>query len=94
MGGISRREQETTIRWDAEERIASIFTCDPVTIRKLDRLVQEHPDTYKLVRTGKEDYPTNWYEVEASHIRFMKPASEARREAARQAAAARGFGAK
>lgn len=78
---LTRAEAETTIRWDAEEKIAHIYTADPISTRKLDKLCAERPDTYKLV---KRDENGAWYEAPAKMIKFGKPPSEARREACRR----------
>ena len=79
---LTNEERETHIMWNAADKVATIDTADPVTIRKLDKLAQEFPETYRVTR---EDpiYGTKWYEVSARYIRFGKPASEARREASR-----------
>ena len=85
---ISRSEMETTIRWDAEEKVAHIWTCDPVYIRKLDKLVAEAPEAYKCTKRTDDGA---WYEVAAKYIRFGKPVqvkepSEAQLEARKLAA--------
>ena len=87
MRSISRAEQETIIRFDAEEQIAHIDTANPATIRKLDKLAGQFPDAYKCVRVDGE-YPAKRYTVPASFIRFRKPASEAQRAAGRERAEA------
>lgn len=81
--GYSRMEQETSIVWDEEEQIAHIYAASPVTMRKLDKLVAEFPDVYKCVWIDK-DGSAKKYEVTKRLIRFGKPASEARKEAARE----------
>lgn len=78
---LSKYEMETHIIWNAEEKIASIWTCDPVSIRKLDKLIAGCPDTYKCVERGN-DYAK--YQVNSKYIRFGKPASEAQLEAKRR----------
>lgn len=75
---LSRAETETTIRWDAEEKVAHIWTNDGVYIRKLDRLCAESPNEYRLV---KENPNGRFYDAPAKLIRFRKPASEAQRMA-------------
>ena len=35
-----RSEQETSIVWDEEEKVARIWTASPVSMRKLDRLCE------------------------------------------------------
>lgn len=74
----TRAETETTIRWDAEEKIAHIYTADPISTRKLDKLCAERPDTYKLV---KRDNYGSWYSAPAKMIKFGKPLSAAQKEA-------------
>jgi len=82
MRSISRAEQETIIRWDAEENIAHIDTANPSMILRLDRLAAAFPDTYTLVSEDKS-YHAKKYRVPASFIRFGRPASEAVRAASR-----------
>lgn len=82
MYKLSRYEQETIIRWDAESRTATIDSADPVTLRKLDALATQYPDVYRVI---SEDtlYNAKRYEMPAMYVRFGKPASDALREAAR-----------
>lgn len=84
----SRAEQETSIVWDEEEKVAHIYTASPVTMRKLDKLCSAHPEEYKRVwveQTG-ERITAAKYTAHSKLIRFRKPTSEAVREAARKAA--------
>lgn len=78
---LTQEERETTIRFDPVEKVAQIYTSDPVYIRKLDALCAEHPDEYRLVR--RDEYGAR-YIAPAKLIRFGKPPSEARREANRR----------
>ena len=82
----SRCEQETSIVWDEEEKVAHIYTASPVMIRKLDKLAAALPDTYKCM-WAQSDGMAKKYEVNKRYIRFGKPASEARKEAGRRIAA-------
>lgn len=84
----SRAEQETSIVWDEEEKVAHIYTASPVTMRKLDKLCEQYAE-YR--RTAQEiDKPGRQtaakYEVPARLIRFGKPreVTEEQREAARE----------
>lgn len=81
---LTNAERETTIRWDAEERVAHIYTAQPAYIRKLDNLCAEFPDDYKLV--SRDEYGAK-YTCPAKRIKFSKPASDARKEAGRRNAA-------
>jgi hypothetical protein len=47
---LSRCEQEVVINFNAEETTMSIYTADPVWIRKLDRLVESNSREYSFVR--------------------------------------------
>ena len=38
----TRMEQETSIVWDEEEKVARIYTASPVSMRKLDRLCEDY----------------------------------------------------
>lgn len=84
MGNILE-ERETTIRWDDAEKVAHIWTCSPISIRRFDKLVAEAPETYKCVKR-KDD--SVWYEVDAKYISFRKPSTriitDEQREATRQ----------
>ena len=82
MYKLIKAEQETIIRWDAEERIAHIDTAYAPKIAMLDKLVAAYPKTYKCVFVD-ERYHAKKYEVPASYIKFGKPASEAQKAAAR-----------
>lgn len=79
----TRAEMETTITFDAEEKTAHIYSADPVYIRKLDKLTETNPESYKCLRVldgGK----AKQYEAPAALIRFAKPPTEAQREANRK----------
>lgn len=80
MYSIPKAEQETVIRLDAIEHIANIYTCDPVYIRKFDKLAEQYPSEYKCVWTD-DKYFAKKYCVDSRFIRFGKPASEAQRKA-------------
>lgn len=84
----SRAEQETSIVWDEEEKVAHIYTASPVTMRKLDKLCAAYPGEYKRIWVEKAGARVTAvkYTAPARLVRFGKPASEAKREAARKAA--------
>lgn len=75
-----RCEQETSIVWDEEEKVARIYTCSPVSMRKLDRLCEQYPEEYVKVweETDADGRVTAArYQTECKMVRFKKPASEA-----------------
>lgn len=79
MYTLTRAEQETVIVWDAESRTATIDTADPVTLRKLDKLSEQHPEIYRLVSVDSL-YNSRRYEVPAKYVRFGKPPTDAQKE--------------
>ena len=82
----SRAEQETSIVWDEDEKIAHIYTASPVTMRKLDKLCEQFPDEYhRLLQEldGNDRVTAAKYITKCKFIKFGKPASEARIAAAK-----------
>lgn len=51
--GLSRDEQETYISFPAFGQEAMIFSTDPVWIRKLKKLCEEHSENYQIKEIGK-----------------------------------------
>lgn len=83
----SRYEQESSIVWDEDTKTARIYTASPVTMRKLDRLCAECPETYQRTwaeKTG-DSITAAKYEMPARFIRFGKPATAAQIEAGKRA---------
>lgn len=64
---ITRLEQETIVNFNAAEDTASVYTADPVYMRKLDKLCEREPVSYKLV---KQDKDGKWYEMPKRLVRF------------------------
>lgn len=64
---ITRLEQETIVNFNAAEDIASVYTADPVYMRKLDKLCEREPMSYKLV---KQDKDGKWYKMPKRLVRF------------------------
>ena len=82
MYHLSKYEQETTINWCIADKAAYINTADYKVIRKLDKLVAGYPHEYRC--TYDSVYGEKQYSIPIELIRFAKPASEAKREAARR----------
>ena len=80
---LSRYEQETIVNYNAGEQNATLYTRDKVVMRKLDTLVADFPDTYKL--TGQDEV-SKTYSFPKSHVSYRKPraVSTEQREQARQ----------
>ncbi|MDE7416279.1 MAG: hypothetical protein K2N44_08260 [Lachnospiraceae bacterium] len=80
---LSRYEQETTVNYNAGEQIATVCTRDKAVMRKLDTLVANFPDTYKLI---KQDEVSKTYSFPKSYVCYRKPraVSAKQRERAKQ----------
>ena len=84
-----RMEQETSIVWDEEEKVARIYTCSPVSMRKLDKLCADYPAEYMKVWEEKDAdgrVVAARYQTGCKRVKFSRPASEARREQGRRIA--------
>ena len=79
---ISRQEQETIVNYNAAEQIATVYTRDKTVMRRLDALVIDFPDYYRLI--GETDIDKT-YEMPKSFVSYRKPRqiSMMQREAAR-----------
>ena len=76
----SRVEQETTIVWNDEEKVAHIYTASPVSMRKLNRLCADYPEEYRKVweeRDADGRVTAAKYQTGCKRVKFGKPASEA-----------------
>ena len=80
---LSRYEQETVVNYNAGEQTATLYTRDKAVMRKLDKLVANFPDTYKL--TGQDEV-SKTYSFPKSYVSYRKPraVSTEQRERARQ----------
>lgn len=80
---LSRYEQETVVNYNAGEQTATVYTRDNAVMRKLDTLVSDFPDTYKLV---EQDEVSKTYSFPKSYVSYRKPraVSIEQRERARQ----------
>ena len=70
MGSLSKYEQETVINFNAGEQTATVYTRDKTVMRKLDTLVIDFPEVYKLV--GETDIDKT-YSMPKSSVNYRKP---------------------
>ena len=80
---LSRYEQETIVNYNAGEQTATLYTRDKAVMRKLDTLVVDFPDTYKM--TGQDEV-SKTYSFPKSFVNYRKSRtiSKEQRERARQ----------
>ena len=67
---LSRYEQETIVNYNTGEQTATLYTRDKAVMRKLDTLVADYPDTYKL--TGQDEV-SKTYSFPKSYVSYRKP---------------------
>lgn len=67
---LSRYEQETVINYNNEERQVSVYTCDPYVMRRLDKLVHDFPDVYRI--TASDAY-SKTYSFDKKYLAFRRP---------------------
>ena len=80
---LSRYEQESILNYNAGEQTATLYTRDKAVMRKLDTLVADYPDTYKL--TGQDEV-SKTYSFPKLYVSYRKPriVSVEQRERAKQ----------
>jgi len=81
---LTRYEQETVINYNNEEKHATVYTADPVTQRRLDKLVAKFPNDYKCTSETKisETQCAKTYEISSKkYVSYRSPMSEAHRKA-------------
>ncbi len=83
MRPLTRYEMETIINYNAGEQTAIVYTRDKAVMRKLDKLVTDFPNTYKLISQTDID---KTYFMPKSYVSYRKPRklSEGQREQARE----------
>jgi len=83
MANLTKYELETVVNYNAAEQTATVYTRDKSVMRRLDRLVADYPDTYKLINQTDMD---KTYSMPKSYVNYRKPRvlSSKQRERARQ----------
>ena len=83
MNKLTKYEMETIVNYNAAEQTAIVYTRDKAVMRKLDRLVEAYPESYRLVDQSDID---KTYSMPRSHVNYRKPrkVSNEQREQARR----------
>ena len=83
MANLTKYEMETVVKYNAGEQTATVYTRDKSVMRRLDRLVADYPDSYRLLRKTDID---KTYSMPKSFVTYRKPraVSNEQREQARQ----------
>jgi len=88
---LTNIERETIITFNAAEDTAEIYTADPVYIRKLDKLCEQFPDTYKFMKelSAKRCKESKAYSMPKRLVKFRSPITREISEEQRAALAER-----
>jgi len=72
---LTRYEQETVIGYNNEEKTATLYTADPVVIRRMDRLCEKRPEYYRVIKEEmyKGELLSKTYEFPKKLIKFYVP---------------------
>ncbi len=73
--GLTRYEQEVLINFNAEEQTASIYTANPIWLRKMDKLATAHPENFKQIAEEKLEGKiiSKTYEFPKNLVSIRKP---------------------
>ena len=83
MTPLTKYEMETIVNYNAGEQTATVYTRDKAVMRKLDKLVADFPDIYKLIDQKSIDKTYSMPKLYVSY-RKLRNISAAKREQARQ----------
>ena len=72
MSKLTKYEMETIVNYNAAEQTATVYTRDKAVMRKLDRLVEAYPESYRLVDQTDID---KTYSMPKSYVTYRKPRS-------------------
>lgn len=67
---LTRYEQEVVINMNADEDMATVYSANPAWIRKMDALVKEFPDVFRIKRQTEV---SKTYEMPKKYVRIGKP---------------------
>lgn len=67
---LTRYEQEVVINFNADEDMATVYSANSAWIRKMDSLVREFPDVFRVKRQTEI---SKTYEVPKKYVRIGRP---------------------
>ena len=70
MANLTKYEMETVVNYNAGEQMATVYARDKSVMRRLDRLVADYPDSYKLLNHTDIDKTCSMPE---SYVTYCKP---------------------
>ncbi len=75
---LTKYEQEVHLSFNMEDEMATLYTSSTTWLRKMDKLVENHPDAYKCVdvSTVDGDVVGKTYTFPIKYFRLGKPRAE------------------
>ncbi len=70
MENLTKYEMEIVVNYNDREQAAMVYTRDKSVMRKLDRLVTDYPDSYKMLRQTNIE---KTYSIPKSYVTYHKP---------------------
>ena len=67
---LTRYEQEVVINFNADGDTVTVYSSNPAWIRKMDALVREFPDVFRIKRRTEV---SKTYEMPKKYVRIGKP---------------------
>lgn len=67
---LTRYESETNITLNNLEQKATLYTCQRIMIKRLDRLCKKYPEYFKLIR---QDEYSKTYEFDKKFVFIKQP---------------------
>lgn len=83
MTNLTKYETETIVNYNVGEQATIVYTRDKSVLCRLDRLVEDYPDSYKLLKKTDIDKA---YSMPKFYVTYRKPriVSNEQREQTRQ----------
>ena len=70
MTNITKYKMKTIVNYSAGEQTATVYTRDKTVMRKLDQLIKDYPESYKLINQTEID---KTYSMPKSYVNYRKP---------------------
>lgn len=67
---LSNYERETNINFNEDEKVATVYTCKPSLIKKMDNFCEKYPADYELIF---EDEQSKTYQINKKFVSIRGP---------------------
>jgi len=75
---LTKYEQEVSLSFNMEDELATLYTSSTTWIKRMDKLVEQFPDEYKVTETStfEGDVVAKSYQFPIKYFRLGKPRAE------------------